>query len=106
MKTLKIVTNLPEPIQEVKIKKLFSYMGHEFAYVLRPFIYMNTDSVSELPAIVEVSTGYQADSIVRPSNYKATMKDRIQAFKDWMDKNVTEEVFAKELAGIEKINIV
>ena len=103
MKTIKIVTNLPEPIQEVKVKKLFSHMGINFAYIIRPYIYnVGSEEVFEYPSIVEVSTGMKADGFA-PFGVK-TMKSRIENFIGWLDKNLTEEKFREEIYKYEKIN--
>ncbi len=106
MKTIKVVTNLNPEIQEVKVKRLFEYMGFKFAYVIRPYRYMNADRVSELPSIVEVSTGMQADGFLRPSTASPTIKGRIQDFKYFMDTQIkTAEVMQKELNKYNKINL-
>jgi hypothetical protein len=105
MKTIKVVTNLEPAHQEVKVKKLFEHMGFKFAYVIRPYRYMNAESISELPAIVEVSTGMQADNIATRSTTPSTIKGRIEDFIHFMDTMVkTPEAMQAELNKYEKIN--
>jgi hypothetical protein len=106
MKTIKVVTDLNPVIQEVKVKRLFEYMGFKFAYVIKPYRYMNAESILELPAIVEISTGLQADSFVRSSTASPTIKGRIEDFKYFMDTQIkTAEVMQKELNKYNKINL-
>jgi hypothetical protein len=100
---IKVITNLEPSQQEVEVKKLFTHMGFEFAYVMKPWTDRFSDRVWETRSIVEVTTGMALTLLVTSSS--KTIKGYIEDFKNWMDIEVeTPDVLQQELDRLPKIN--